>query len=107
MRPESEGKLPELLAYWGEDGNAAKPRVVPVFGDLTTKRLGVGADEIKKLKGQIDHVYHLAAVYDLSADAESQIADQHRRHARGRRVRQGDRRRASAPRQLDRRRGPV
>ncbi|HEY2187219.1 MAG TPA: SDR family oxidoreductase, partial [Caldimonas sp.] len=45
-----------------------------VYGDLTAKRLGVGADEIKKLKGQIDHVYHLAAVYDLAADAESQVA---------------------------------
>ena len=28
---------------------------------------------MKALKGQIDAVYHLAAVYDLSADAESQI----------------------------------
>ncbi len=74
VRPESEGKLPELLAYWGEDASAGKPRVVAVCGDLTAKRLGVGAEEIRKLKGQIDHVYHLAAVYDLSADAESQIA---------------------------------
>ena len=29
---------------------------------------------MKKLKGHVDSVYHLAAVYDLSADAESQIA---------------------------------
>ncbi len=29
---------------------------------------------MKKLKGQIDHFYHLAAVYDLSADEESQVA---------------------------------
>lgn len=69
LRPESEGKVADLLAYWG----VSKARACPVFGDLTTKKLGVGADDIKQLKGQIDHVYHLAAVYDLSADEESQV----------------------------------
>ena len=95
LRPESEGKVPELLDYWG----VSKARAVPVFGDLTSKKLGVGADDVKALKGQIDHVYHLAAVYDLTADEESQVAGQHRRHAQRGRVRQGDRRRALPPRQ--------
>ena len=45
-----------------------------MFGDLTAKKLGVAADEVKALKGQVDHFYHLAAVYDLGADEESQIA---------------------------------
>ena len=72
LRRESEGKLAALLEYWGQaDGGA---RIVPVYGDLTARRLGVAADDVKKLKGRIDHVYHLAAVYDLSADADSQIA---------------------------------
>src|SRR5438034_5232797 len=69
LRPESEGKVNDLLAYWG----ATKARACPVFGDLTTKKLGVAADDIKQLKGQIDHLYHLAAVYDLAADEESQV----------------------------------
>jgi len=69
LRPESEGKVNDLLAYWG----VTKARACPVFGDLTTKKLGVAADDIKQLKGQIDHIYHLAAVYDLSADEESQV----------------------------------
>ncbi|MFO1217571.1 MAG: SDR family oxidoreductase [Burkholderiaceae bacterium] len=69
VRPGSEGKLGALLDYWG----AGKGRVVPVSGDLTARKLGVEADAIKALKGQIDAVYHLAAVYDLSADAESQM----------------------------------
>jgi NAD(P)-dependent dehydrogenase (short-subunit alcohol dehydrogenase family) len=69
LRPESEDKVPELLAYWG----VGKQRAVPVYGDLTAKKLGVAADELKALKGQIDFVYHLAAVYDLKADAESQV----------------------------------
>jgi NAD(P)-dependent dehydrogenase (short-subunit alcohol dehydrogenase family)/thioester reductase-like protein len=45
-----------------------------VTGDLTSKKLGVAGDDIKALKGHVDHVYHLAAVYDLSADEESQVA---------------------------------
>ena len=69
LRPESEGKVEALREYWG----AAGAKAIPVYGDLTAKKLGVSADELKKLKGKIDHMYHLAAVYDLSADAESQI----------------------------------
>jgi NAD(P)-dependent dehydrogenase (short-subunit alcohol dehydrogenase family) len=69
LRPESQGKLPELLDYWG----VTKARAVPVHGDLTGKKLGVAADDLKALKGKVDHVYHLAAVYDLAADEESQV----------------------------------
>ena len=69
LREESAAKLPELLAYWG----VGKARALPVYGDLTSKKLGVSAEDIKRLKGQIDHVYHLAAVYDLAADEESQV----------------------------------
>ncbi len=68
LRPESEAKVPALLDYWG----VGKTRAVPVYGDLTSKKLGVAADEVKALKGQIDHLYHLAAVYDLAADEASQ-----------------------------------
>ena len=70
MREESAAKLPDLLAYWG----VGKTRAIPVYGDLTSKKLGVATDVIKSLKGQIDHLYHLAAVYDLSADEEAQTA---------------------------------
>lgn len=70
IRQESEGKVAGLRKYWG----AGAARVVPVFGDLTAKKLGVSADAIKQIKGQIDHFYHLAAVYDLVADEASQIA---------------------------------
>ena len=70
IRPSSESKVADLREFWG----VSAARVVPVFGDLTAKKLGVSADDIKALKGQIDHFYHLAAVYDLEADAESQIA---------------------------------
>jgi NAD(P)-dependent dehydrogenase (short-subunit alcohol dehydrogenase family) len=70
LRRESEKKVGELLDYWG----TTKARALPVFGDLTEKKLGVAADEIKALKAAgIDAVFHLAAVYDLKADEESQI----------------------------------
>jgi NAD(P)-dependent dehydrogenase (short-subunit alcohol dehydrogenase family) len=69
LRPESESKVEALRDYWG----AAGAKAIPIYGDLTAKKLGVSAEELKKLKGKIDHLYHLAAVYDLSADAESQI----------------------------------
>ena len=69
LRPESEHKTGELLAYWG----VTKARAIPVYGDLTSKKLGASAEDIKALKGRIDHFYHLAAVYDLSADEESQV----------------------------------
>jgi NAD(P)-dependent dehydrogenase (short-subunit alcohol dehydrogenase family) len=70
LRRESEKKVGELLDYW----DTTKARALPVFGDLTEKKLGVAADEIKALKAAgIDAVFHLAAVYDLKADEESQI----------------------------------
>lgn len=70
IRPESEGKVGELRQFWG----VGATRAVPVFGDLTQKKLGVSAHDIKALKGQVDHFFHLAAVYDLTADEASQVA---------------------------------
>lgn len=72
VREGSEGKLAALYEYWGLNGSA-KQRAVPVTGDLTAKKLGVAAETLKALKGQGVVLYHLAAVYDLSADEESQI----------------------------------
>jgi NAD(P)-dependent dehydrogenase (short-subunit alcohol dehydrogenase family) len=69
LRPGSEGKLDALYDFWGVGRN----RAVPVGGDLTARKLGVGSGAIKALKGRIDAVYHLAAIYDLSADAQSQV----------------------------------
>ncbi len=69
LRPGSEDKVAGLMQYWG----VSKSRAIAVGGDLTSKKLGVSGEDIKALKGQIDHLYHLAAVYDLSADEESQV----------------------------------
>jgi NAD(P)-dependent dehydrogenase (short-subunit alcohol dehydrogenase family) len=68
MREASRDKLPALLEFWG----VSAKRAIPVWGDLVDKKLGVAAAQIKALKGQVDHAYHLAAVYDLEADEASQ-----------------------------------
>ena len=70
MREASQDKVAGLREYWG----VGAARAVPVYGDLTSKKLGVASDSVKALKGKIDHFYHLAAVYDLSADEETQTA---------------------------------
>ncbi|MFN9032070.1 MAG: SDR family oxidoreductase [Betaproteobacteria bacterium] len=69
VREESRDKIPALLEYWGVSESRAKA----VYGDLGKPMLGTSRAAIKELTGQIDHFFHLAAVYDLKADAESQI----------------------------------
>jgi len=48
-------------------------RVVPVIGDLTQPGLGVSAADSEKLRGQVKHFFHLAAVYDLEAGESEQV----------------------------------
>ncbi|MFK8022192.1 MAG: SDR family oxidoreductase [Pseudomonadales bacterium] len=68
VRGSSMHKVDELRDYWG----AGKDQIVAVEGDLKDKKLGVSAAWIKKYAGEIDHFAHLAAIYDITADAESQ-----------------------------------
>ena len=67
VREGSRGRLEELRSRWG----AEEGRIIPVLGDLSQEKLGCG-DQIGELKGKIDHFFHLAAIYDMTADAESQ-----------------------------------
>jgi NAD(P)-dependent dehydrogenase (short-subunit alcohol dehydrogenase family) len=67
VREGSRGRLEELRSRWG----AEEGRIVPVIGDLSQEKLGCG-DQIDELRGKIDHFFHLAAIYDMTADAESQ-----------------------------------
>jgi len=70
VRPESLARVAELLAYWNFD----PARAVPVAGDLIQPLLGIASGDLKKLDGKIEHFFHLAAAYDLSASAEAQVA---------------------------------
>jgi NAD(P)-dependent dehydrogenase (short-subunit alcohol dehydrogenase family) len=67
VREGSRGRLEELKNRWG----AVEDRIVPVIGDLSQEKLGC-ADQIDELRGKIDHFFHLAAIYDMTADAETQ-----------------------------------
>ncbi|KGE04984.1 SDR family oxidoreductase [Pseudohaliea rubra] len=49
-------------------------RLVSVTGDLREPMLGLDSNLLAQLRGRIDHFFHLAAIYDLSADAASQVA---------------------------------
>ena len=70
IREESKAKVPGLLEYWG----TTKTRAIPIYGDLCAAKLGVSKEEVKALSKSIDHFFHLAAIYDLKADAEEQMA---------------------------------
>jgi NAD(P)-dependent dehydrogenase (short-subunit alcohol dehydrogenase family) len=59
VREGSRGKLDSLAQRLG----AAEGRIVPVTGDLSKPALGVGG-----FTDRIDHFFHLAAVYDITAD---------------------------------------
>lgn len=69
VRRGSKKKFNALVAERWEDH---KQRVVPISGDLTKPKLGVSSADLERLKGKVKHVFHLAAIYDLSASAESQ-----------------------------------
>jgi NAD(P)-dependent dehydrogenase (short-subunit alcohol dehydrogenase family) len=69
MREESKDKIPALLEYWG----TTKARAIPVFGDLKSPKLGISKDDTKALAKKVDHFFHLAAIYDMTADADSQM----------------------------------
>src|SRR3954453_6442990 len=60
VREGSRDKLDALIAQWGRP-----ERVKPVVGDLGEAGLGVDPEP---LKGEVDHFFHLAAIYDMTAD---------------------------------------
>ena len=68
VRKGSEKKLDAIAEKMGWD----RRRILVVSGDLAKPKLGLSAAQIKALTGKVQHFFHLAAIYDLSADAESQ-----------------------------------
>ena len=65
VRAGSEGKLAKRAATWG-----AGDRVKPVAGDLSKPALGIDPQWIDEHRGGIDHMFHLAAIYDITASDE-------------------------------------
>ena len=102
VREGSKGRLEELRSRWGVDDE----RVVGIVGDLSQRRLGVSEEDIERLKG-VDHVFHLAAIYDMTASAGVAACGQHRRHPAHGSVRRSGRGRPRPSRLLDRERRPL
>ena len=69
IRESEKDALEHLYEFWECDSS----RVIPVVGDLTQPLLGVSASDRKKIGKKTAHFFHLAAIYDLKADAESQL----------------------------------
>ena len=61
-RAGSLGRMERLIQQWGSD------RVVPVVGDLSSPSLGVNAAWVAEHSGEVTHFFHLAAIYDITAD---------------------------------------
>ena len=68
VRKGSMKKLDALREFWGPDAK----RVVAIAGDLSQPKLGIAPADLTKMKGKIKHLFHLAAIYDMRADAGSQ-----------------------------------
>jgi NAD(P)-dependent dehydrogenase (short-subunit alcohol dehydrogenase family) len=68
VRESSTDRLEALKENWGPEADS---RVKPVIGDLASSRLGLSDETVQELKAAgIDHFFHLAAVYDMTADDE-------------------------------------
>ena len=67
-----EGSRDRLLRRLADTPGHEK--VVPVVGDLTRPRLGLHDAEIDGLAGRVDHVLHLGAIYDITADDDTNRA---------------------------------
>jgi thioester reductase-like protein len=68
VRKESQKKLDAIGRKMGWD----MKRIVPVAGDIGAAKCGVSAAQLRALKGKVRHFFHLAAIYDMDADAGSQ-----------------------------------
>jgi NAD(P)-dependent dehydrogenase (short-subunit alcohol dehydrogenase family) len=63
VRDGSTGKLDALVERLG-----GAERIHAVRGDLSEPMLGVDASVRAALRGKVDHFFHLAAIYDMTAD---------------------------------------
>ncbi len=62
VRAGSLARMEALIARWGSG------RVTPVVGDLAEPNLGVDPAWVSEHAGKVDHFFHVAAIYDMTAD---------------------------------------
>jgi NAD(P)-dependent dehydrogenase (short-subunit alcohol dehydrogenase family) len=66
VREGSRARLEELTSSLA----TGEGRIVPMIGDIGAPLLGVSEEDREKLR-RVDHFFHLAAVYDMTADEEA------------------------------------
>lgn len=66
VRERSQDRLAKLARSW-----PSPEKIKTVIGDVSEPGLGVAEDKAAQLAGRVDHVVHLAALYDLTADDET------------------------------------
>jgi NAD(P)-dependent dehydrogenase (short-subunit alcohol dehydrogenase family) len=75
VRNNSTGRLDDLIERWSMVvGASVTERIHPVVGDLRRPLLGIEKEQVAELRGKIEHFFHLAAVYDMTAPAERNTA---------------------------------
>jgi thioester reductase-like protein len=71
VREGSTDKLDALISEkWAPTHPTAPDRIKALIGDLGKPRLGASDEQLAQL-GEIDHFFHLAAIYDMTADEEA------------------------------------
>ena len=92
VREGSREQLDELIAALGPAASASSPSSATCTQPQPRRRRRAGSPSTA---ATIDHFFHLAAIYDMTADDEHNERAQRRRHAQRRRARQRARGRAS------------
>ena len=77
VRESSMPRMEQRIAGWTKGDATARKRLKPVAGDLHEPLLGVAPEAIAALSERgIAHLFHLAAIYDMTAGAEvNQLAN--------------------------------
>jgi len=63
VRAGSQGRLAHKMRSW-----SGADRVSTLIGDLALPGLGIDPADIERLAGGVDHLVHLAALYDITTD---------------------------------------
>ena len=67
LRAGAQGLARRSSTRCATHGASTTSDVIAVVGDLAKPKLGVADADLRKLKGKVDHFFHLAAIYDLKA----------------------------------------
>ncbi len=70
VRKESLARFEALREQLG----VGEDRLAAVVGDLAKPKLGIAPATLRALSGKVTHFFHLAALYDLAADEQAQVA---------------------------------